>query len=290
MLLAHGVPFEQDASVYNVLHEAAWAGAEDTLRAVFESGVADATCVSVKKPHVGWPDNLSLMYWAAQGGFTEVAELLIRHGVGKHHALPIKGNGERGYTSLHEAAAPSRMGRETRRALADRPPAHRRRSALRRLRGVRAGRRRAAAKAHRCRPRRRRHRGSLRHDAPCIGPRAAFSMRCLGALLERGVDVNARNKAARVPLHLAAETTPLGDAAEDARQADVIRLLAEHGAELNAQDKKGRTPLHRATYEGQVDAVEALLEAGADPSIPNKSGKNAFAIARKAAKHYKQRA
>ena len=90
-----------------------------------------------------------------------------------------------------------------------------------------------------------------------------------------------------MPLHLAAETTPLGDAAEDARQADVIRLLAEHGAELNAQDKKGRTPLHRATYEGQVDAVEALLAAGADPSIPNKSGKNAFAIARKAAKHYK---
>ena len=289
LLLAHGVHLELDASTYNVLHEAAWAGAEDTLRAVFESGVADATCVSVKKPHVGWPDNLSLMYWAAQGGFTEVAELLIRHGVGKHHALPIKGNGERGYTSLHEAAAPSRMAERhdarlqvARLLIADGAPYD-----------VYAACGLDDAE---------RLQELVEADPAVVGTAdpygmtpvhwaaRAFSMRCLGALLERGVDVNARNKAARVPLHLVAETTPLGDAAEDARQADVIRLLAEHGAELNAQDKKGRTPLHRATYEGQVDAVEALLAAGADPSIPNKSGKNAFAIARKAAKHYKQRA
>ena len=56
-------------------------------------------------------------------------------------------------------------------------------------------------------------------------------------------------------------------------QADVIRLLAKYGADLDAQDKKGRTPLHRATYEGRVAAAEALLEAGADPFVTNKSGK-----------------
>ena len=73
-LLDHGVPLEIDESAYNVLHEASWGGMCDTLRAVFESGAADATCVSVLKPHVGWPDNLSLMYWAACGGHVGYVE------------------------------------------------------------------------------------------------------------------------------------------------------------------------------------------------------------------------
>ena len=64
LLLAKGIALDIDETAYNVLHEAAWAGSLDTLQAVFESGAADATCVSVKKPHVGWPDNVSLLYWA----------------------------------------------------------------------------------------------------------------------------------------------------------------------------------------------------------------------------------
>ena len=119
-LLDHDVPLEIDESAYNVLHEASWGGSMcDTLKAVFESGAADATCVSVLKPHVGWPDNLSLMYWAACGGHVECAKLLIEHGVGVHHELLIKGNGERGTTSLQEAVAPSHWGKDPSR-LADR--------------------------------------------------------------------------------------------------------------------------------------------------------------------------
>ena len=154
-LLDHDVPLEIDESAYNVLHEASWGGMCDTLRAVFESGAADATCVSVLKPHVGWPDNLSLMYWAACGGYVECAKLQL---------------------------------------------------------------------------------------------------------------------------------------AAEADQSDMIRLLARHRADLNTQDKKGRTPLHRATYEGRVEAAEALLKAGADPTVLNKRGKTAFEIARKDAKYFKTRA
>ncbi|MDE0192739.1 MAG: ankyrin repeat domain-containing protein [Gammaproteobacteria bacterium] len=106
LLIEHGVELNIDRFAYNVLHEAAWAGATDTLEAVFESGASDATPVSVTKPHTGWPDNVSLMYWAAWGGYPELARLLIAHGVGIHYELPIKGNGERGTTSLHEAVAP----------------------------------------------------------------------------------------------------------------------------------------------------------------------------------------
>ena len=70
----------------------------------------------------------------------------------------------------------------------------------------------------------------------------------------------------------------------------MIRLLARHGADLNTQDRKGRTPLHRATYEGCVAAAEALLEAGADPTVLNRNGRTAFEIARKEAKHFRKRA
>ena len=69
----------------------------------------------------------------------------------------------------------------------------------------------------------------------------------------------------------------------------MIRLLARHGADLNTQDRKGRTPLHRATYEGRVEAAEALLDAGADPTVLNRNGRTAFEIARKEARHFRER-
>lgn len=281
-LLERGVALEIDDSSYNVLHEAAWGGMVDTLRAVFESGAADATCVSIKKPHVGWPDNLSLMYWAASGGYPDCARLFIQYGAGVHHELPIRGNGERGTTSLQEAVAPGHGGKEGSRregrlavartliedgacydvytacALDD---ASRLNELIERNPDVAN-----AAEDYGMTP---------LHWAARAGSKA-----CTEELLARGVHVDALNKARRTPLQLAAE----GD------RAETIRLLAEHGADLNTQDRKGRTPLHRAMYEGRVAAAEALLEAGADPTVLNKSGKNAFEVARKEAKRFKKRA
>ena len=65
-LLDHGVPMLVSEMGYNCLHEAAWTGTcTENLRHVFESGAADATGISILKPHTGWPDNISLLYWAA---------------------------------------------------------------------------------------------------------------------------------------------------------------------------------------------------------------------------------
>ena len=278
-LLEHGVPLEIEGTSYNVLHEAAWGGMVDTLQAVFQSGVADATCVSVKKPHVGWPDNLSLMYWAAAGGSPECAELLIRHGAGVHHELQIKGNGERGTTSLQEAVA---SGREEDSKLEGRlsvariliedgayydvysacalDDTSRLQELIDRNPGVAA-----AADTYAMTP---------LHWAARAG-----SMACAENLLACGALADARNKAGRTPLQLAAE----------ADRAEMIRLLAAQGADLNTQDRKGRTPLHRAMYEGRVRAAEVLLESGADPTVLNKNGKTAFDVARKEAKRFKER-
>ena len=284
LLLERGVGLDVDPSAYNVLHEAAWAGATDNLRAVFESGMSDATPVSVKRPHTGWPDNISLMYWAAWGGYPDVAKLLLEHGAGVHHALAIKGNGERGTTSLHEAVAPGPWKDDN--ALRSNPG---KRAVARiliedgadydifsacglgdaeRVQALVAADASAASAA--------RDYGMT----PLHWAARAGADECAETLIAHGADVDALNKVLRAPLQLAAE----------ADQADMVRLLARHGANLDTQDRKNRTPLHRATYEGHVAAAEALLEAGADPMVLNKNGKNAFEVARKEAKYLKSRA
>lgn len=282
LLLDRGVPFNIDNRSYNVLHEAAWAGSADTLEAVFTSGVADATSVSVDKPHTGWPANISLMFWAAWGGFPEVARLLIDYGAGKHHELPVKGNGERGVTSLQEAVAPGLWGdddaprnrgkREVARILIEDGAVYDACSAAGlndtgRLESLMASDPDHAVLAG--------HYGM----APLHWASRAGSLESVQWLLDRGAEVDARNDAQRTSIQLAAEHG----------RAEAVKLLAAAGADLDTQDRKGRTPLHRATYEGHAEAAEALLDAGADTSLLNKNGKTAFEIARKGASYLKKR-
>ena len=37
--------------------------------------------------------------------------------------------------------------------------------------------------------------------------------------------------------------------------------------DVNARDDDGATPLHQAAWEGDVELIRRLLEAGADPSL-----------------------
>ena len=274
-LLERNVPFHMPQDVYNQLHEGAWCDAVDSLQALFESGVVDATCVSVKKPHLGWPDNISLMYWAAFRGSVEMATLLIKYGVGKHHELRMKSNGERGETSLQEAVSPEKIGTlEEHLSVAslliedgayyDIGSA----SALNDVTRVEELVAKDSTLSHK----------PLEFDMTALHWSArAGSNEASQLLLDQGADPNTLNRSQRTPVQLAAEMN----------RADIVTLLANAGADLNTQDKKGRTPLHRATYEGKVEAAEALLANGADPNITNRNGKTAFEIARKEAKIFK---
>jgi ankyrin repeat protein len=83
-------------------------------------------------------------------------------------------------------------------------------------------------------------------------------------------------------------TSRLAGAADDktiwqaAADGDVgaLKIAAKAGADVNAQDKaKGQTPLFHAITAGKSEAVKALLDAGADPSVTSRKGHPPLAFA-----------
>jgi hypothetical protein len=63
-------------------------------------------------------------------------------------------------------------------------------------------------------------------------------------------------------------------------QRDTVLCLLEHGADPNAFDKNGTTPLHRAVRNRCAEAVQSLLDGGADLHATNARGSTAARLAR----------
>ena len=74
-------------------------------------------------------------------------------------------------------------------------------------------------------------------------------------LLAAGADPSAADGRGRGPIFQAA-----------GRSARLVRLLVQAGAGVDCADRDGFTPLHEASLCLQAGAVQALLDAGADPN------------------------
>lgn len=122
------------------------------------------------------------------------------------------------------------------------------------------------------------------------------SSKAFAALLaSRGIDVNARNAKDESPLMMAAIKgnveavkallahdadvnktgwTPLHYAASagSAQHVAIIALLLEHYAYIDAASPNGTTPLMMAAHYGSTEAVQLLLDEGADPTLKNQLG------------------
>lgn len=109
---------------------------------------------------------------------------------------------------------------------------------------------------------------------------AAYDVAAARKLLMLRADPNATNRRWATPLHYACDGVPDGPSWDPAAQAEVVTLLIASGTHPNATDKSGVAPLHRAVRTRCSAAVRALLDAGADASLPNRGGSTPLHLAR----------
>ena len=57
-----------------------------------------------------------------------------------------------------------------------------------------------------------------------------------------------------------------------------IQLLLGKGAKIDHQNQKGETPLMRAARQGHVEAMKALILAGANPDLKDQEGRTIFEV------------
>jgi hypothetical protein len=109
---------------------------------------------------------------------------------------------------------------------------------------------------------------------------AGYRIELIRILLASGADPNAAtNHRKSGPLHYAADGYITGPVWDAKRQVQAIQCLLDAGAEINAPDKNGATPLHRAVRTRCAAAVKYLLERGSDARLKNKPGSTPFHLA-----------
>ena len=101
------------------------------------------------------------------------------------------------------------------------------------------------------------------HHAAGYGPIGNLQL-----LINKGADVNAKNRRSSTPLHWA-----IHDEAK-------VRLLLSKGANVNAKQAQGRTPLYLAAMLGNgVPNMRLLFTSGADPNLASANGQTPLMMA-----------
>lgn len=104
----------------------------------------------------------------------------------------------------------------------------------------------------------------------CMAQERPF--RTIKAMIAAGADIEIRDEQGRGLLHLLAVDTETDDTRP-------MRMLIKLGADIHARDNLGRTPLHYAAGAHHYYALIVLLGAGADPRVRDAEGRTAEDIA-----------
>ena len=91
-------------------------------------------------------------------------------------------------------------------------------------------------------------------------------------LLERGADVNAKNKSNLTPIcTMGADNENTG--------IEILKLLIAKGADVNVPNEDKETLLMKASEDGSLEGVKMFLEAGANPNLRDDEGQTALMLA-----------
>jgi spore coat protein CotH len=87
--------------------------------------------------------------------------------------------------------------------------------------------------------------------------------------LEKGVDVNAPDRAGVSPI----------SAAAFGGQLDAVEFLISQGGKVDSKARDNRTALHRAAYLGRIEIIDLLLNNGANVNAKNNRGETPLDVA-----------
>ena len=109
-------------------------------------------------------------------------------------------------------------------------------------------------------------------ETPLHAAIGALHVWAVGELLKQGADVNAKRDGGETGLHLAARMSRDIVYKNYKAKLEILKLLLEQGANANARDENGFTPLHWAAWNGDGDAIDALVKAKADMNAKDVDG------------------
>ena len=114
------------------------------------------------------------------------------------------------------------------------------------------------------------HKADIYRFSPMSSAMKARSLRCVGLLLDCGIDVDQRN-------HYG--DTLLMTIAEQSDDLELLSFLLKHGSNLNLQGQDGDTALLTALECQHNNVTKRLIQYGADIDIKENSGYNALSVA-----------
>ena len=103
------------------------------------------------------------------------------------------------------------------------------------------------------------------NDTPLhLATRSSCSLEVMSSLLQKGVNINARNKAGWAPLHIAVVENSYNKA----------KMLLEAGADVNATipNQEDDTPLHLVAWTNNVKMAKLLIAYGANLNLYGEEG------------------
>jgi len=102
-------------------------------------------------------------------------------------------------------------------------------------------------------------------------------------LADAGADISARGYANNTPLMVAAgaaqDATTRRNAEELQSAVEAVQLLVELGADVNAANEDGQTAMHAAAFNGADAIVEFLYLHGAAVDLPDRNGETPWSMA-----------